>query len=261
MRYGWLVVAAVVSVSSTVMADPPQVQPAPALRHLTIGVEDQAYLPAYAYEKGQYHGAVADIFAAFAKDEGYEITYKPLPIRRLYVEVFRGDVDLKFPDSPDWMPELRSHYTVTYSNPIIRYVDGVMVRPAMKDAPVDQIKSLGTVQGFTLMSELRARVDAGQCELRENPRFDQLLRQVIVGRVDGAYASVAGAHYVLSHDLGQPNGLVYDSKLPHRTGAYLLSSVSHPEVVAAFNDWMGRNHSAVAAILKKWDAEAGVDGP
>lgn len=251
MRYGWLVVATSLVASFGVQAAAP-------LRPLTIGVEEQKYLPAYAYADGRYTGAAADIFTAFAKDNGYEITFKPLPIRRLYAEAFRGDVDLKFPDSPDWLPDLRVGRNVSYTVSIIHYVDGIMVRPAMKGAGLEAIKSLGTVQGFTLMPGLKARIDGGQCALKENPRLDQLLRQVILGRVDAAYASVAGAGYVLSHELDNPSALVFDPSLPHREGSYLMSSVSHPEVIAAYNEWASRNGPAIAAIIHKWDAEAGL---
>lgn len=251
MRYGWLVVATSLLASFGVQAAP--------LRPLTVGVEEQEYLPAYAFTDGHYVGAAADILAAFAKDNGYQITFKPLPIRRLYAEAFRGDVDLKFPDSPDWLPDQRAAYKVVYTVPIIHYVDGVMVRPAMKGMGIDAVKSLGTVQGFTLMPALKARIDGGQCAMKENPRLDQLLRQVILGRVDAAYASVAGARYVLAHELDKPSGLVFDPSLPYQKGSYLMSSVTHPEVIAAYNEWASRNGPTIAAILHKWDAEVAAD--
>jgi ABC-type amino acid transport substrate-binding protein len=226
-------------------------------RDLVIGVEELDYYPAYSWRNGEYVGAARDIFDAFAKARGYRFTYRAMPIKRLYVELLSDGIDFKFPDNPEWNSEAKVGKDLVYSNPVIAYVDGVSVRAENVGKGPDSIRTLGTVAGFTPFSWL-GRIRAGQVQLRENPRMDQLLKQVVLDRVDGAYASVAVMNYYLDHMLGMPGALVFDPALPHSRDHYRLSTVRHPEVVAEFNAWIAANQALVAAIKERTGAEKGV---
>ena len=86
-------------------------------RPLVVGVEEQNYLPTYGWKDESFQGAGAEILTAFAADQGYQIQFHPLPIRRLYSETASGAVDLKFPDSPQWSPDGRSLVFVVDDGP------------------------------------------------------------------------------------------------------------------------------------------------
>lgn len=227
-------------------------------RDLVVGVEELDYFPNYAVKNGEYVGAAREILDAFAQARGYALTFRPLPIKRLYAELMTGGIDLKFPDNPQWAGDLKRDRPITYSRPVIAYVDGVMVRPEHYGKGSGHVRTLGTVSGFTPFAWLDLIRD-GKVAVKENPRMDLLIRQVAVGRMDGAYASVAVGNYSMDHEMEMPGALVFDPGLPHSRDAYRLSSVRHPEVVAEFDAWMAANQPQVEAIKQHYGAEKGVN--
>jgi|AGTN01.1.fsa_nt_gi Bacterial extracellular solute-binding proteins, family 3. len=227
-------------------------------RDLVVGVEELDYYPVYAVQDGDYRGAAREIIDAFAKDRGYAVSYRPLPIKRLFAELLSGGIDMKFPDNPYWAGDIKKGYAVAYSTPVIRYIDGVLVLPRNVGREADAVRVLGTVSGFTPFA-WAARVRDGRVQVKENPRMELLLKQAMVGRFDGAYASVAVANYALEHQLGSPGGLVFDPRLPHSRDAYMLSSLKRADVVADFNRWMADNAARVQAIKDRLGAEKGLD--
>lgn len=244
-------ILAVVSVC-TVLCAPAHAEP----RSFVVGVEELDYYPVYSVQKGDYVGAARDILDAFAQAKGYALSYRPLPIKRLYAELLSGGIDFKFPDNPSWAPDVKQGQNVVYSAPVIGYVDGVLVRPEHLGRGSDSVRTLGTVSGFTPFAWLDAIRD-GRVQLKENPRMDLLLRQVTMERLDGAYASVAVANYQLESNLGMPGALVFDPRLPHSRDYYRVSTLTHPQIIAEFNAWLAANAATVKAIKDRTGAERG----
>lgn len=231
---------------------------AAAERELVVGVEEVEYYPVYAVRDGEFVGAAREIIDSFAKDRGYRATYRPLPVKRLFAEFLSGGFDLKFPDNPYWAAELKQGRKVTYSKPVVAYVDGVMVRPGNHGRGVDAVRTLGTVSGFTPFAWID-RIKSGQATLKENPRMELLLRQSVVGLVDGAYASVAVANHVLAGTLNMPGALIFDPGLPHSRDYYMASTTTRPELVAEFDAWLAANAARVKMIKDRYGAEKGVE--
>ena len=228
-----------------------------AARDLVVGVEAIDYSPVYGYRDGQFIGAGRAILDAYAQAKGHRLSYKAFPVKRLMAELIHGGIDLKFPDSPDWQAATRQGYVITYSAPVIAYIDGTLVRREKADTGVDGIRNLGIVSGFTPYAWSNA-IKAGRVDVRENPGFEQVLRQVQTGRLDGVYANVAVALTAAEATLGPSHALVYAPNLPHVSDFYRLSSGNSPEIIAEFNDWLSKNSKQVAEILAKAGAEKGV---
>lgn len=229
-----------------------------AERELVVGVEEVEYYPVYALRDGEFIGAAREIIDRFAKDCGFRVVYRPLPVKRLFAELMSGGLDLKFPDNRNWAVDLKQGRKVTYSKPVMAYVDGVMVRPGNHGRGVDGVRTLGTVSGFTPFA-WRDRIKAGQVVLKQNPRMELLLRQAVVGLVDGAYASVAVANHVLTGPLDMPGALMFDASLPHSRDSYMVSTTTRPELVAEFNSWLTANAAVVKLIKDRYGAEKGVE--
>ncbi|CAG0962582.1 hypothetical protein BURK2_00820 [Burkholderiales bacterium] len=223
-----------------------------------VGVEDLDYFPIYAMRDKEYVGAARDILDAFAKYAGIRFTYVPMPITRLTSELVNASVDFKFPDNAYWLADLRKGKTIAYSQAVIAYIDGVMVLPEKKGRPLAQFSTLGTVTGFTPFA-WQSTLKEGRVRLIENPQMRALQKQVLAGRIDGAYASVAVANHLLEKDLKQPGALVFDASLPHTRSDYYLSSAKHPELIKRFDTWLKANAARVSAIKNKHGAEAGVN--
>ncbi len=236
--------------------------PSPALAtpedcQLSIGVENLDYFPVYAIRDGDYVGAAREIFDRFGRDINCRFTYRPLPIKRLYAELFTGGVDLKFPDNALWMPDAKAGLTLHYSKPVVDYVDGVMVPAGTQGTGQDRIRTLGTVAGFTPFAWL-PRIESGQVSLKENPRMDLLLRQVVMGRLDGAYVSVAVAHYLAAQSPQTKGTLAFDPSLPHSRDSYRLSSLTHPEMIERFDAWLAAHADWVDEVKARTGAENGL---
>lgn len=225
----------------------------------TVGVENIDYYPIYSGFDGEYKGYAREVLDAFAAAKGYTFTYKPLPIKRLFQSYLADkELDFKFPDNPYWSAEMREGLDVVYSEPVVDYIDGVLVKPENKGNPLDAFKTLGIIAGFTAW-EFLDRIKAGQVVTDESGEYEKLLEKAIRGRVDGAYSSVAVALYQLREVLKQPEALVFDPSLPHTRSAYLLSSVKHHAVIAEFNKFLAENAAQVMELKQKYKAEAGVN--
>jgi len=242
-----ILAAAVLSLTRPAMAE-----------HFVVGVEAIDYMPHYGVtDKGDYQGFARALFDAYAADRGHQFEYRPLPVNRLFHELVDGKVDFKYPDNAFWQTEIKTGKTVVYSDPVVDYIDGVMVLPENKGKSVESIRTLGTVRGFTAFDWLD-RLKAGTVTLEENPNFSGLMFQTLTKRVDGAYANVAVAISTLD-GMKKSGALAYDSGLPHTKGSYKLSTTTHPEIIADFNAWMKSKPELIAKLKAQWAVEKGVE--
>ena len=218
---------------------------------LVIGVEDISYLPYYSVDNGEYHGYSRELLDAFAKDSGYHVTYQPLPVERLFRSLFNGSIDCKYPDNQKWRADLKANVDIHYSDPVARFIDGVMVVPARLPSPIDSFRSIGTIRGFSPWPLLDS-VRHGKMIISENNTMSGLLRQALAGRVDGVYINTAVANYQLRNILGQPNALVFSPALPNIHAVYQVSTIHRQDIILALNVWMSRNKTWIENLRKKF---------
>lgn len=223
-------------------------------RVYTIGVENIDYYPIYKAEYGQYKGFARDLLDRFGQEKGYEFRYEALPVIRLTKYFVDGKVDLKFPDNALWSKDEKGKFDVRYSTPVLAYTDGVMVLPARLHQGLDNFKHLGVVRGFTPWNYL-GRVKEGKMDLKESSNLESMCNQALNSRVDGAYFNVKVASYFLKNVIKQEDGLVFDEQLPHDTNTYHLSSISHPEIIDAFNQFLEENKDWVQALKVRYELE------
>lgn len=232
--------------------------PAEAEDNFVVGVENVAYLPAYSAENGVYGGFARAVLDQFAADRHYHFEYRPLPVLRLFASFFAGELDLKFPDDPDWQPDLRAGKNVVYSHPVADYIDGSNVARASLGRPLTDIHSLGTVTGFTPWP-WQDRIASGAVTLSENANFAALIQQVLSGRIDAAYANVAVISYQLGDVLKRPGALAFDRSLPFARGSYRLATIKHPALIAEFNRWLSEHNDELRRLKDKFGVESGID--
>ncbi|MBA4368125.1 MAG: hypothetical protein C0403_10870 [Desulfobacterium sp.] len=217
--------------------------------HFIIGVEELDYLPFYSGEGKTYSGYARELLDAFAKERGYSFDYRPLPVKRLLDTFLKNKVDFKFPDNSNWQTDLKKGFQIIYSEPAIVCIDGVLVLPNNKGRGIEHLKKLGTVLGFTAWDYLD-HIKQGTIAISENSSFQGLLKQVIIGRIDGAYINPEVARYQLERIMNQPRALVFDPVLPHTQSAYLLSTIKHPNIILEFNRFL-KDKAALVEQLKK----------
>lgn len=221
-------------------------------RVYTIGVEDIDYYPIYKTESGQYKGFARDLFDRFGKEKGYEFRYESLPVMRLTKYFIDGQVDLKFPDNAVWAKEAKGDKAIRYSASILKYTDGVMVLPARKDMGLESIKHLGVVRGFTPWNYLDL-VKEGKVVLKEASNLESMCNQALNSRVDGAYFNIDVARYFLKNTLKHADAMVFNTHLPHDTNTYHLSTISHPDIVTAFDKFLEEHRDWVQSLKKTYE--------
>ena len=216
-----------------------------------IGVEDNRYLPHYAFENGEYKGFGRDVLDAFFQSANYDFKYRAFPVARLFRSFVNAEVDFKYPDNAMWSMALKQDKPIVYSDPVIAVIDGVNVLPENKNRGPENIKLLGTIRGFTTSNWLQ-RIKDETVILSENDSIILLIQQTIMGRIDGTYANIDVIQYLLNNTLKKPNALQFDPSLPHTRTHYHLSSIKHPEVIEEFNAWMKDNQDLILRIKQKY---------
>ncbi len=221
-------------------------------------VQDYKELPPYStYEDGTYGGFNRELLDLFAERKGYTFVYEAFPVKRLFHEFVNGVGDLKYPDNDKWALHIKKDNEIHYSDPVVSYVNGVLVKPDNLGAGLDTIEKLGLVAGWTPIG-FQEQIENGQVSLLENNSYAGLLKQAITGRIDGAYSNVATSNHYLNNVLGQPAALAFDQSLPHVRSARLLSSTKHPELIAEFNEFLRDEADAIQELKLQYGVEAGV---
>ncbi len=219
-----------------------------------IGVEDLDYYPIYQYSSGKYSGAAGEILDKFAELNNHTLTYKSFPITRLNKNYLSGKVDFRFPDNAFWAQDQKSGYDIQYSQPVIQFIDGVMVKPENKGKGLSQLKRLGLVRGFTAWDYL-SYIKDGSVTTKQANDLEILIQLTTNSRCDGAYFNVDIATYYLKEKMKSADALVFDPELPHTKSHYSLSSFKHPEIVAEFNQFLIDQAAWIKTVKDKYQLE------
>ncbi len=228
-----------------------------AKKELVIGVENLNYYPYYDFSGKEYSGFFKVLMERFAKAEGYTVIFKPLPVKRLYTELLEsGQIDFKFPDNPLWGQEYKKGKRLHYSDGVVLFIDGTLVRPESAQGDVGGIKQLGTIAGFTPWTYMEY-INKGTIRNVEVRSMAALLKTTMAGRVDGAYVNVSVARHILDEVLKEKGALVWNPNLPYGKDHYNLSTVRYPEIIEAFNAFLRREKAAVKALKEQF--KIGID--
>ncbi len=233
---------------------------AAAAEKYTVLVQDYASFPPYsAYEDGEYSGFNRELLDMFAEHADIELEYVALPVKRLFIEFVEGAGDLKYPDNPNWAMSVKGDTKIAYSDAVVEYVNGVMVRPEDMGMSPDNISTLGMLAGWTPIG-YQDLISNGQISLLENNSYEGLLRQAILGRVSAAYSNISTSQYYLDQVIDQPDGLIFDEALPHVRSTRVLSSINNPELIERFDLFLTERAADISALKQEYGVERGIPG-
>jgi len=224
-----------------------------------VGVENLPFAPHYSTDaQGNYQGFARDVLDLFASSSGISLEYRPLPVDALLPALLSGEVDLKYPDNPDWAPEQKAGKTLRYSQPVTQYVDGVLVAPERLGQGIGALKRLALVEGWTPRG-YEAPIQAGQISLAPSADLRQMVHTALKRQADGAYFNVVVATYYLDNIRAKPGALVFDPSLPHTRSAFHLSTVRQGDLIQRFDRFLVDHAKEVAALKAKYGVEASLD--
>jgi len=226
---------------------------------LVIGVEKIQYQPIYwQNKKGDYTGYTRDVFDLFAQKYNHQIEYVSLEPHLLLGELFNGNIDFKYPDHPEWGSDIRQGKNIAYTDAIVRIADGSFVKPAKLGKGIETVTKLGVVQGFTpwMYQEF---IDSGQVTVIEYENLKDLIRAAIRNKVDAALYNVVVATYYMDFLSTFPIVTLFDDTLPFVKSDFRMSTISKPNVVKEFNDFLQAETAAIDQLKQKYEVEKNID--
>ena len=218
-------------------------------KKIIIGVENIDYSPFYTTKKGQYEGFARKVFDLFCQKQGYKVEYKPLPINRLFHSLVhkKSEIDFKFPDHPHWRRDMKKDVSITYSEPVVGFTDGLLGTD--ETLKKKDITLIGTATGFTPWDYLDD-IKSKRVKSIENSSLKGILRQVIAGRIQGAYINVDVGYFLLK-GLSSDKKVVFLKNLPHTKSFYHLSTSTKPKVLEEFNSFLKKYKGHIKELAVK----------
>lgn len=230
-----------------------------AAQTYTVGVEQDPFMPHFGLdEQGQYSGFARDVLDLFAEHVDIELVYKPLPVEDLVPALAEGEIDFKYPDNPKWTHPDSIAEAMHYSQPVVEYVDGVLVSPRRKGRGLENLKRLAVVEGWTPRG-YQEKIDASQILLVRSESLPEMIRQALLKNSDGAYYNVVVALHYINNIRARPSVLVFDPDLPFIRSNFRLSTLEYPELIGQFDDFLVEYQAEIDALKAEYKIEANIN--
>lgn len=222
-----------------------------ASRTYVVGVENEDYFPHYRYRDGRYSGYGRDLLDVFAEWAGVKFQYRALPVNQLFNDLVSGEVDLKYPANPAWHTKQKDDVKVSYSQPAVTYVEGLMVRPHLRGKGLAAVKRISIVRGFT-PTGYESQRRAGTITFLEFDSTADVLKAAINGHTDAAYVERSVGDYVLRKVLNQPAALVFDSSATSTRSNFLLATINQPALIRQVDRFLTEQSTQVQKLREKY---------
>lgn len=216
-----------------------------AAQRFIIGTEDINFYPHYDFTSVQGQGFANDVLRLFAEEYGYQFSFQPLPVKRLYHEL-DNLVDFIYPDNPNWAKFQGSQQQRLFSEPLVQNWGTTLVLPKNKQLELAQVRTLAVIHGFTPVAWLALKPD-NKFKFYEVPNAVTAINMVLKGQLDAADVEYHVARHILARQQ-QSDALVVADKLPMTRVNFHLSTIRHPQVLAQFNQFLLTHQNEIAQI-------------
>lgn len=220
---------------------------------LRVGIESHDYMPYFRAQPGQpVEGYAVELLQRFAADQGMELELLPRPLNRLHHDLLNTqNLDMIFPDNPQWSRALKGDRRLHYSHAAINVVDASVVLKERAGLGPAAVKRLGTVRGFTPQAWEHSLAN-GEVKLLEANDIGGLIRMALRGRIDAFYANPEVVRLQLQN-MGEPaDRVVADPALPLARTSYHLSTVHKPQLLERFNRFLEQHAGELAALRQQY---------
>ena len=206
-----------------------------------VGVENVNLYPFYDFNKVKPRGYLVELIQKFAEHEGFDIEFRVMPPKELWIAYLNSDVDFRMPDNITWKRSRKMDYNLTYSAPLVYFNSGVISLSENKNRPISK---LGTIKGFTAWS-YKDQVDSGLVTLVEETGTENMIRGLFSGRTDGVYYNVEAFIQQVQDSGYEKERVIFRRELLKSHSLYMLSSINYGEKVYAFNQFLRDNRDWV----------------
>ena len=219
-----------------------------------VGVGDYDYLPYTGIVEGKFVGFGAAVLEAFANSKGYSFEYKPLSVPRMFKE-FLDDrsVDFMYPNNQYWGGGSLQKKNVIFSEPVVSYIDGVVVLEENKNMTLKELKTLVVMKGFDTL-QYRDLARKRKIQIYEHSDVQSLLRMVVGKRMQGAYINPIVAAYQMNTVMNE-KPLYLAVNLPYIESSYLLSTLKYKKVIEEFNEFLIKEKELIKRLKIQYQVE------
>ena len=214
-------------------------------QHYRVGTEALDFFPHYNFSGEGVAGYGNQVLERFAEFAGIELTFKALPVKRLYHEIDRM-VDAVYPDHPRWVQYQGVAPDRAFSLPVATAVGIAWSRASTPELETSQVRSLAIIHGFTPIAWFGIR-DRYPFRIIEVPDAKTALRLLLSGRVDAVDLEYNVARYQFQQ-MEAMTGAVVAERLPYTLGQYHLSSANRPELIRCFDQFLKQHQQELAEL-------------
>lgn len=218
----------------------------------TVALPNSEFYPQYSEDDDHNaQGLLPTIIKKFSSDEKIVMRFTFLPIKRYMEYLKKGEVDFILPDNKNWGLEHKKGHSFIYSDEIMSSRSGVIVKAENAKIKIDDLTTLGTISGYSI-HEFENQKKEQKLKVSYNSNPINLLKQVAIGRIQGAYLHVDIALYLSEQ---QNLKLAVASNLPSSNYTYHLSTIKHQNIILKFNKWLNKNQPWLKAQKKTFLGE------
>lgn len=216
-----------------------------------VGAQNLSYFPHYDFSSPVDKGVAWSILEAFSEVSGHEFVYLSLPIRRLQLELVKGNVDFVYPDNRGWYNSITTSSDKYFSSPLTNAVTGTIVKQQNVGKGIEKINHLAMPLGFTPVN-WQDRIDNQRTKITWVTNIQQGLALLYQERVDGL-----DLEYFVSQHFSQPpykeDAFTLDLTLPHNEIPFSLSTLYHKDIIRELNDFISSNPELINSIKAKYE--------
>lgn len=215
-----------------------------------VGAQNLSYFPHYDFDSDVDKGVGWAILEAFSDATGHEFIYVALPIRRLQMELAKGNIDFVYPDSERWYNNITDSNDKSFSLPLTQAVTGTIVKKKKAGRGIAVVKNLAMPLGFTPVN-WQERVNNGDTLLTAVKDVTQgfaLLQQEKVDALDLEYHVAQFS----TASLPQYDDVTLDLTLPHNEVAFSISTLRQQAIINELNRFITSNPKLIETIRIKY---------
>ncbi len=220
---------------------------------LRVVMDRHDYYPHYQVDAEQSAtGLGPELLHRFAEHEGYQLSFLPLPIRRVYHQLRADpDIDLAYPDNPDWALPLKQGLPLYYSRHSLPVLDGTLVSSTRLGRSEAAIRLLGLVRGFT-PEAWQAQLARGQLQLVEASDLEALIKMLQRGRIDAIYANPEVVRQRLQQMGLAADSVRLDPALPKLVTHFHLSSSQRRDLLERFDHFLDQQPELLPTLQRRY---------
>ncbi|WP_231130101.1 transporter substrate-binding domain-containing protein [Alteromonas mediterranea] len=218
-----------------------------------VGAQNIAYDPYYNFSSKHEKGLGWAILEAFSKQSGHQFVYLSMPVKRLQIELKKGNVDFVFPDNPRWSNSLTYNLNKIYSTPLVETFSVTLIKPENTNKGVSSIGKLVIPDGFSPV-KWKKQISEGTVNTFTVASVYEGLSLLHNGEVDAMDIEYNVARHI-TRQHPQVGPFSADLTLPYNAVSFSLSTLKYPNIIEELNAFLHSKSETINKIKEKYGIE------